>query len=163
MQPADSLNVKNEYINSFFTKKTYLEKEDPKLFKKIAEYLTWVKQPKGGKPPLDGAIDDTQDPLLKRHEAEEGEGIGVEEHQENIILRKLNNPIEADVDSEDSGEGSDSDSDNDDDVDDDDDDDGDDDDDDDDNVHDSGNQLLKDTSFTGSVSQFEADFKNIET
>ena len=146
IQPADTLNMKNEYIKSFFTKKTYLEKEDPKLFKKIAEYLTWVKQPKREKSPLDGAIDDTHDPLLKQHEAEEGEGIGVEELKDTIKLRKLNNPIEVDVDSEDS-EGSDSD---------------DDDDDDDDDLHDTGDQLSEGISFTGNFSQFEPHFKNIE-
>ena len=40
MQPADTLNITNEYMNSFLTKKTYLERDDPKLFKRIAEYLT---------------------------------------------------------------------------------------------------------------------------
>ena len=88
-----------------------------------------MKQPKREKPPLDGATDDTQHPLLKQHEAEEGEGVCMEEHKENIKLSKLDNPIEVDADSEDSGEGSDSDSD----------------DDDDDNVHDPGNQLAKNT------------------
>ena len=32
MQPTEMLDVTNEYIKSFFAKKTYLEKEDPKLF-----------------------------------------------------------------------------------------------------------------------------------
>ena len=39
MQPADTLDITNVYINSFLTKKTYLEREDPKLFKRIAGYL----------------------------------------------------------------------------------------------------------------------------
>ena len=39
MHPADTLNITNEYIKSFFAKKTYLKRDDPKLFKKIAEYL----------------------------------------------------------------------------------------------------------------------------
>ena len=44
MQQADTLEITNEYIQSFFAKKTYLERKDPKLFKKIAEYLIQVKQ-----------------------------------------------------------------------------------------------------------------------
>ena len=44
MQPAETMNVTNEYIKSFLSKNTYLEREDPELFKKIADYLTWVKQ-----------------------------------------------------------------------------------------------------------------------
>ena len=46
MQPADSLENLSEYMKSFFVHKTYLEKDYPKLIKKIAEYLTHVKQPK---------------------------------------------------------------------------------------------------------------------
>ena len=67
MQPADSLNITNEYINSFFTKKTYLESDDSKLFLKIANYLTWVKQANGEKPPLDGVTEDIIDPLLGKN------------------------------------------------------------------------------------------------
>ena len=64
MQPADTLNVTNEYIQSFFAKKTYLERKDPKLFRKISEYLIWVKQRKIGKPVLEEPTEDAQDPLL---------------------------------------------------------------------------------------------------
>ena len=46
MQPMETLEIKNEYIKCFLSRKTYLERDDPKLFKKIAEYLTWVKEPK---------------------------------------------------------------------------------------------------------------------
>ena len=53
-QKQDALKVTNGYIQSFFEKKTYLEKDDAKLFKKIAEYLIWVKKPKKTK-----AIKDT--------------------------------------------------------------------------------------------------------
>ena len=63
MQPADSLNITNEYIHSFFAKKTYLERDDPKLFKKMAEYLFQVKQIQNTP---DGAIDGTIDPLLEK-------------------------------------------------------------------------------------------------
>ena len=104
MQPADSLNITNEYINSFFTKKTYLEKEDPKLVKKIAEYLTWVKQPKGGKPKLNKATEDIIDPLLGKNanqaKDEIADTIMMEEDKENIKLRNVHNGIEVDVCSE---------------------------------------------------------------
>ena len=46
MQPMKTLNNNNEYIKSFFDRKTYLESTDPKLFKKIANYLAWVKRVK---------------------------------------------------------------------------------------------------------------------
>ena len=46
MQSVDTLENTNEYMKSFFASKTYLEKDDPKLFEKIAQYLSWVKQPK---------------------------------------------------------------------------------------------------------------------
>ena len=64
MQPEDTLTITNEYIQSFFTKKTYLERDDLNLFQKIAEYLIQVKQPKEGKPLLEGATADIIDPLL---------------------------------------------------------------------------------------------------
>ena len=110
MQPADTLNITNEYIKSFFAKKTYLERDDDNLFLKIAEYLTWVKQPKGGKPPLDGTTEDTIDPLLgnnnNKNEDDMVDNFMMEEDQENIIPRKLDNAIEVDICSEDSDEGS---------------------------------------------------------
>ena len=51
----------------FFTKKTYLERDDPDLFKKIAQYLTWVKQPKRGHAILEEAAEDAIDPLLGKY------------------------------------------------------------------------------------------------
>ena len=108
MQPPDTLNITNEYIKSFFAKKTYLERDDDKLFLKIAEYLTWVKQSKGGKPPLDGTTENTIDPLLgnnnNKNEDDMADNFMMEEDQENIILRKLDNDIEMDICSEDSDE-----------------------------------------------------------
>ena len=95
MQPVESLDITNEYIKSFFTKKTYLENDDPKLFKKIVEYLTWVKQPKGGKSPTDGTTEDTINPLL-------GKKSNQNEHkivEGDKFIRKLNNQIEMDEDS----------------------------------------------------------------
>ena len=47
MQPADSLENLTEYMASFISQKTYLERDDPNLVGKISEYLNWVKQPKG--------------------------------------------------------------------------------------------------------------------
>ena len=49
MQPEKELVSSSEYMESFFKHKTYLEKNDPKLGTKIADYLTWVKQPKENK------------------------------------------------------------------------------------------------------------------
>ena len=46
MQPVDTLDISNNYIKCFISRNTYLEGNHPKLFKKIAAYLTWVKQPK---------------------------------------------------------------------------------------------------------------------
>ena len=95
MQPADTLNITNEYINSFFTKKTYLEKDDPKLFQKIAEYLIQVKQIQ--KAP-EGATGKAMDPLLESHaqnEAEEHNGRIIEE---NIELQILNHQIDVNLD-----------------------------------------------------------------
>ena len=47
MQPVDTLKNMDEYMKSFLASKTYLEKGDSKLSERIAEYLTWVKLPKG--------------------------------------------------------------------------------------------------------------------
>ena len=108
MQSADSLNITSEYIQSFFAKKTYLERDDPKLYVKIAKYLTWVKQPKGKKPPLDGTTEDTTDPLLGKNDIKNEDKIFdkimVEEYKENIKLRNVHSDIEMDVSSEDSDE-----------------------------------------------------------
>ena len=46
MQPVDTLQSMNEYMDSFFASKTFLEKDDPKVFERIAQYLNWVKLPK---------------------------------------------------------------------------------------------------------------------
>ena len=46
MQPADTLENTSSYMDSFFDHKTYLERNDAKLFKKISNYLSWVKEPK---------------------------------------------------------------------------------------------------------------------
>ena len=46
MQPEKELVNISQYIEIFFRHKTYLEKDDPKLVKKIADYLTRVKLPK---------------------------------------------------------------------------------------------------------------------
>ena len=108
MQPADSLDITNEYIKSFFSKKSYLERDDHKLYVKKGEYLTWVKQPKGGKPPLDGATDDTQGRLLGKNENQNEDDMAdnsmMEEDKENIILRKIDNDIEVDISSKDRDE-----------------------------------------------------------
>ena len=92
MQPADSLNVTNEYIQSFFTKKTYLERKDPKLFRKISEYLIWVKQRKIRKPALEESTEDAHDPLL---------GKKLNENEHKLLedeLKKINNQTEVDED-----------------------------------------------------------------
>ena len=144
MEPIDTLNITNEYIKSFFRKKTYLEREDPNLFKKIAEYLTWVKQAKGEKPPLEGPADEKLDPLLKQHEVEEDDRIVMDKDKENIKLRKLYNQIEVEVGSEENdGECSGGN------------------DDDDDDGHDTCDQLPPETN-TGHVAENESDFRNME-
>ena len=98
MNPADILNITNEYIHSFFAKKTYLERDDPKLFKKIAEYLIQVKQIQ--KAP-EGAIDGIIDPLLDNHaqnEAQKGYELMMEKDKETIELKQLKNCIDMDTD-----------------------------------------------------------------
>ena len=45
MQPVETLKRTNEYMDSFFASRTYLEKNDPNVFEKIAQYLYRVKQP----------------------------------------------------------------------------------------------------------------------
>ena len=45
MQDADTLVDMTEYMRTFVAQRTYLEKTDPHLFQKIAEYLTEVKKP----------------------------------------------------------------------------------------------------------------------
>ena len=46
MKPVEELEETSEYMKSFFASKVYLERNDPKLFKKISNYLTEVKKPK---------------------------------------------------------------------------------------------------------------------
>ena len=48
MQPADSLERTSLYMDSFFDQKTYLDRNDVKLFKKVSNYLSWVKEPNDG-------------------------------------------------------------------------------------------------------------------
>ena len=100
-KPADTLDITNEYIKSFFKKKTYLEKDDPKLFQKIAEYLNQVKQIQ--KAP-EGATGEAMDPLLHNHaqnEAEENNGRIIEE---NIELQILNHQIDHLTEDDESGD-----------------------------------------------------------
>ena len=49
MQPIEQLNGTSAYMKSFFTSKVCLERNDPKLFKKILDHLIQVKKPKGNK------------------------------------------------------------------------------------------------------------------
>ena len=46
MQPREELENLSEYMKSFLAQQTYLERYDPNLFKKIGDYLKWVKEPK---------------------------------------------------------------------------------------------------------------------
>ena len=46
MQPVEDLEHISVYLERFFTQKTYLLKDDPAIFNKIATYLSWVKEPK---------------------------------------------------------------------------------------------------------------------
>ena len=39
MQPADTLVNISKYIKTFFANKTYLQKDDPHLFTKLAKHL----------------------------------------------------------------------------------------------------------------------------
>ena len=48
MQPANTLVNLTEYIRTFIEQKTYLERNDPELFQKIANHLTEVKKPEEG-------------------------------------------------------------------------------------------------------------------
>ena len=47
MQPPDTLVNLTKYMRKFMAHKTYLDKNDPNLFEKIARYMKWIKQPKG--------------------------------------------------------------------------------------------------------------------
>ena len=44
MQPVENLEYISVYMESLFSHKTYLTRNDPNLFPKIANYLTWVKK-----------------------------------------------------------------------------------------------------------------------
>ena len=46
MQPVEDLEDISIYMERFFSQKTYLLEDDPAIFKKIASYLSWVKEPK---------------------------------------------------------------------------------------------------------------------
>ena len=43
MQPIHTLQNSTESMKTFFAQRTYLERDDPNLIKKIAEYLIEVK------------------------------------------------------------------------------------------------------------------------
>ena len=43
-QPVNILENLSQYMESFFTTKTYLDANDPVLFDKITKYLIWIKQ-----------------------------------------------------------------------------------------------------------------------
>ena len=94
MQPVDTLNITNEYIKSFFAKKTYLEKNDHNLFKKIAEYLIQMKHTNRRK----GVADEVNKPLIERNydqtkaDANYNEII-IRDDKENIRLRNLDNQM----------------------------------------------------------------------
>ena len=47
MQPSETLENTSLYMDSFFAHKTYLDVNDSKLFKKISDYLKWIKIPRG--------------------------------------------------------------------------------------------------------------------
>ena len=68
MQPTYTLNITNEYMRSFFAKKTYLERNDPNLFKRIAEYLNQIKQPEEEKLPPEGAAAEVINPMLRKRD-----------------------------------------------------------------------------------------------
>ena len=84
MQPMETLNNSNEYIKSFLDRKTYLERDDPKLFKKIANYLAWVKRAKGNEEiPVERRelLCDDDDQNIRQKEELFPE-YGIEEHTE---------------------------------------------------------------------------------
>ena len=43
MQPVHTLQNSTESMNTFYSQRTYLERDDPNLIKKVAEYLIEVK------------------------------------------------------------------------------------------------------------------------
>ena len=45
IQPVEDPNNISGYMKSFFAHKTYLERDDPKLFRKIKDYLQIGKRP----------------------------------------------------------------------------------------------------------------------
>ena len=54
MQPTDTLEHLTECMTSFISQTTYLDRDDPDVFRKISEYLNWVKQPKEDRIDNDG-------------------------------------------------------------------------------------------------------------
>ena len=65
MQPADTLEGLSEYMTSFITQKTYLERDDPDLIRKISEYLNLVKQPKEDKRDRDDDDDNNEEVQIR--------------------------------------------------------------------------------------------------
>ena len=49
MQPAECLDNLSDYMQSYIESRTYLNKNDPKLFKKVVSYLYLVKLSKDEK------------------------------------------------------------------------------------------------------------------
>ena len=71
MQPVESLKNLSECMKQYFVQETFLKKDDEKLFTKIANYLTLVKQPKDDEDGSEG---------IEVNLDEEAQGQG---HQEN--------------------------------------------------------------------------------
>ena len=73
-----------------------MERDDPKLFKKIAEYLVQVKQIKRAP---EGTTGDSMDPFLENHTQNESQkGLMVEKDKDIIELKQLNNQMDMDAD-----------------------------------------------------------------
>ena len=75
MQPMESLQNLTECMKQYFVQETYLKKDDEKLFTKIANYLTLVKQPKDDEDATGGIEVNLDD---------EEEGQGYQENEEEI-------------------------------------------------------------------------------
>ena len=97
MQPVESLQNLDVYMKSFFASRTYLEKADNKLFKKIAEYLTLVKQPLEGNKNEDSLIAKEKQPDrfpeedIISHEFEESND-NIQEHTDSSLSAGSSSP-----------------------------------------------------------------------
>ena len=66
MEPADILQRLSESMANFISQKTYMERDDPDLIRKICEYLAWIKQPKGDRRDNDDVNDgDNEEELIE--------------------------------------------------------------------------------------------------